>query len=99
MGSFLGIFGAIVLIFGLLGLLFLGSPLNFPIVALHLGIGFLVLIFWLFKHGLKGLGEASSAVVGRKALFGFSAGAYLVVFVILLAGVNWIANNNNKRST
>jgi ABC-type uncharacterized transport system involved in gliding motility auxiliary subunit len=97
MKSFWGIFGAIVLIFGLLGLLFLGDPLTFPIVGLHLGLGFVALVYWFFKSGMQGLGEASSAVVGRKARFGFSAGVYLLVFVALLSAVNWLANANNKR--
>lgn len=97
MSSFAGILGVIVFIFGLLGLFFLGNPVVFPIVGVHLAAGALAVLYWLFKFGLKGLGEASSAVVGRKAKFGYSAGFYLIIFVALLSAVNWIAYKNNKR--
>ncbi len=97
MRSFIGIFGAIVFIFGLLGLLFMGSPTTFPIVGLHLVVGVLAVLFWLFNSGLQGLGDASSAMLGRKARFGYSAGIYILILVALLGAFNWIVYKNNRR--
>lgn len=98
MKSFLGILGAVLFGFGLVGFFFIGEgAFSFPIVTAHLIFGLGLILLWFFTAGIKNLGNASGAMVGRTARFGYSAVLYASLFSGLIVAINWIAKQNNHR--
>jgi ABC-type uncharacterized transport system involved in gliding motility auxiliary subunit len=96
--SFLGLFGLILLAFGLFArLLGLGGDQAFGpddlLVWLHLGVGTLLLVGYL-TFGLENL----RVLVGQRSTrYGASAAVYSLLFVALIAGANYLGHRHHKR--
>lgn len=84
---FFGIAGAVVLVFALISDALVVYDL-FNFFWIHLSIGALLILFFLFRGGLSLL---SSAAVKRKALFSLGMTTYSSLFVGVLILVNFIA--------
>jgi hypothetical protein len=94
---FCGVVGVVVLLFGVLGTLLLGSTGAHFLVITHLVLGGALLAVWFFTSGLKNVGQAGAVISGRTARFGYNVAAYTTVFVGLLVVINLFAKWNNKR--
>ena len=96
--SLLGLFGLILLAFGLFArLLGLGGDQAFGpddlLVWLHLGVGTLLLVGYL-TFGLENL----RVLVGQRSTrYGASAAVYSLLFVALIAGANYLGHRHHKR--
>jgi ABC-type uncharacterized transport system involved in gliding motility auxiliary subunit len=97
--SFLGLLGLILLAFGLVARLMLGLGLDPTsvwddvIVWFHLGVGVLLLI----AYGTFGLESLRGLVGQRSTRYGASAAVYTLLFIALIAGVNYIGNRRHHR--
>lgn len=94
---FFGYIGTVLLLFGVLGAVIVGSFLEQPLIVLHLVLGALCLVAWAVTSGLSGLSHARAAISGRTARFGYNAFFYTAVFVGLLVVANIYAATNDKR--
>lgn len=97
---FSGILGIVLLIFGILGGLVLGFGTRSSVqllMLLHIVVGIVAIIIWVFAVGLKSVKETEQAIKGRSARFGANLALYAVVFVGLLVALNWLANRHDKR--
>ena len=93
---FSGILALIFLGFGILGGLVLGSFTQ-VMISVHLILGVLCLVVWMFAGGLKNVTGVGSAMTGRRARFSYNLVLYSVVFIGLLICANWFANKYDKR--
>jgi ABC-type uncharacterized transport system involved in gliding motility auxiliary subunit len=97
--SLLGLLGLIVLGFGLIARLFLGlgaDPqfgVDDILVWLHLGVGTLVILAYL-AFGFEGL---RTALGQRSTRYGASAALYSLLFVALIAGINYVGYRRHHR--
>jgi ABC-type uncharacterized transport system involved in gliding motility auxiliary subunit len=97
--SFLGLLGLILLGFGLVARLMLGlgldPDLGFDdlIVWFHLGVGLLLLV----GYATFGLESLRGLVGQRSTRYGASAAVYTLLFIALVAGVNYIGHRRHHR--
>ena len=94
---FSGYIGAVLLLFGILGGLILGSFTAQPLIVLQLILGIVFLVMWGVTSGLQGLSKASGVLSGRGARFGYNAALYTVVFAGLLVIANVFVAQNDMR--
>lgn len=97
---FFSVLGVVVLLFGVLGGLFVGwgfSSLIEAVMTVHLLGGLLLLSIWFITIGMQNVGEASAVLKGRTVRFGANAVSYTAVFVGLLVVVNWMATRHDHR--
>jgi ABC-type uncharacterized transport system involved in gliding motility auxiliary subunit len=94
--GFWGILGAVMVLFGVIGGLLLGS-FRQPLLIMHLVLGTVFLLSWIFAAGLKNVADARSMIRGRTARFGANAILYSLVFVGFLIVANWFANRYDRR--
>ena len=94
---FFGYVGTVLLLFGVLGAVIVGSFLEQPLIVLHLVLGTLCLLAWGVTSGLANISEASAVISGRRARFGYNAALYTAVFLGLLIVVNVYVSINDKR--
>jgi ABC-type uncharacterized transport system involved in gliding motility auxiliary subunit len=94
--GFWGILGAVLVLFGFIGGLLLGS-FREPFLLIHLFVGGLLLVWWCLASGFKAVSDAQSIIRGRTARFGANAVLYTIVAVGLLVVANWFANRYDMR--
>lgn len=94
---FCGYFGAVLVLFGLLGTVVVGSFVEQPFLVLHLVVGILCLVVWGLTSGLASISKATSVMSGRTARYGFHALLYSLVAGGLLVVANIYAVMNEKR--
>ncbi len=94
---FCGYIGSILILFGVVGGVIVGSFIEQPLLFLHLLLGVLCVGAWVVTSGVKSLTEARQVVTGRTARFGFNAALYTLVFVGLLVVANIFVILNEKR--
>ena len=94
---FSGYLGGVLLGFGVLGALIVGSFTAQPLVVLQLLLGVLFLLMWGVTSGLYSFQKASQAIAGRSARFGYNVVLYTAVFGGLLVVANIFASKNEKR--
>lgn len=94
---FCGYIGSILILFGILGGVIVGSFIEQPLLFMHLLVGALCIGAWVVTSGVKSLTQARQVVTGRTARFGFNAVLYTVVFVGLLVVANIFCILNEKR--
>ncbi len=94
---FFGYIGTVLLLFGVLGAVIVGSFLEQPLIVLHLILGTLCLVAWGVTSGLSSFSRASAAISGRTARFGYNAALYTAVFVGLIVVANIYAAMNDQR--
>lgn len=94
---FCGYIGLILILFGIVGGVIVGSFIEQPLLFLHLLVGVLCIGAWVVTSGVKSLTEARQVVTGRTARFGFNAALYTLVFVGLLVVANIFVILNEKR--
>lgn len=94
---FSGYVGAVLLSFGVLGGLIVGSFTAQPLIVLQLVLGLVFLILWTVTSGLQSLSKASGVLTGRGARFGYNAALYTIVFVGLLVVANVLVAQNDRR--
>jgi ABC-type uncharacterized transport system involved in gliding motility auxiliary subunit len=97
--GFLGVFGLLVLLFGVGGFFVFGVT-GVPVflstlVVAHLVLGVVLLALWLMSRDWKG-GLADSSV-GRGARFGANVLLYSVVFLGLVGIANFLVHRHNQR--
>jgi len=89
--SLFGLWGLVLLAFGLVAYAF--TPAASFYVLLHLGLGFLLIVLWLTASR-----ESLTTVLGeRSTKYGANAVVYSLVFLALVAVVNWLAARHNHR--
>lgn len=93
--GFVGVTGLVLTLAGVVAA-FLSSFYN-PLVIGHLTLGIIFLAVWVVSSGFKSLGDPGQIVKGRGFRFSMNAGAYVLIFVGLLAVVNWFAYRNDRR--
>lgn len=97
--SFLGLLGLILLGFGLVARLMLGLGLDPElgwddlIVWFHLGVGFLLLV----GYATFGLDSLRGLVGQRSTRYGAGAALYTALFVLLIAGINYLGHRHHHR--
>lgn len=94
---FSGYLGGVLLGFGILGALIVGSFTAQPLVVLQLLLGVLFLLMWGVTSGLYSFQKASQVIAGRSARFGYNVVLYSAVFGGLLVVANIFAFKNEKR--
>ncbi|MEY4668879.1 MAG: hypothetical protein RL518_1578 [Pseudomonadota bacterium] len=94
---FSGYIGSVLLAFGVLGSLIVGSFTSQPLVVLQLILGGLFLILWIVTSGVSSLSKATQVIAGRSARFGYNAVLYTVVFIGLVVVANVFVIQNNQR--
>lgn len=94
---FCGYLGAVLVVFGLLGTVVVGSFVEQPLLVLHLVVGILCLVVWGLTSGLASISKATSVMSGRTARFGFHALMYSLVAGGLLVVANIFVAMNEKR--
>ena len=94
---FFGYIGTVLLLFGVLGAVIVGSFLEQPLIVLHLILGSVCLVAWVVTSGLSSFSKATAVIAGRKARFGYNVALYTIVFVGLLVVANIYAAMNDKR--
>jgi len=85
---FLGICGLVVFLFGVLGGFFIGHGHFIMLIHMIVGIGLLAL--WFALYGSKNIAATPQMMKGREARFGFNVVLYTLVFVGILAAVNFL---------
>jgi ABC-type uncharacterized transport system involved in gliding motility auxiliary subunit len=94
---FSGIFGLVLFLFGIGGMLITpGGYYEFFLVA-HVAIGIGLILFWIAAIGLKNLDSAGSIIKGRTTRFGANALLYGLIVAGIFVSINWIAKKNDKR--
>ncbi len=94
---FSGYIGSVLLAFGVMGSLIVGSFTSQPLVVVQLILGALFLIIWVITSGVSSLSKATQVIAGRSARFGYNAVLYTGVFVGLVVVANIFVIQNNKR--
>jgi ABC-type uncharacterized transport system involved in gliding motility auxiliary subunit len=94
---FSGYFGAVVLLFGIIGGWIAGSYLEHPLLMLHIVLGALCLLAWAVTSGLHNLSRAGQVLSGRNARFGYNVVLYTAVFAGLVIVANVFVSMNDKR--
>ncbi len=94
---FSGYIGSVLLSFGVLGALIVGSFTAQPLIVLQLVLGLLFLIMWIVTSGIQSLSKASGVLTGRGARFGYNAVLYTAVFLGLLVVANVFVAQNDRR--
>jgi ABC-type uncharacterized transport system involved in gliding motility auxiliary subunit len=94
---FSGYIGSVLLAFGVMGSLIVGSFTSQPLVVVQLILGALFLIIWVITSGVSSLSKATQVIAGRSARFGYNAVLYTGVFVGLVVVANVFVIQNNKR--
>ncbi len=89
--SFVGLAGLIIFTFGLLTY-FLVSFDEYYFVAGHLGLGILLLLYFAARGGLQPFGKAA---VRRAAGFSLGMAGYSLIFIALLALINFYVARND----
>jgi len=92
---FAGIVGAVILLFGLVGGIAVGS-FSQILIAAHLGLGAFLIVLWFLISGIKNLGQAGEALSGRASRFSVNLTVYTAIFLGILVSVNWLANQHNR---
>jgi len=94
---FAGYLGAVLLGFGVLGAVIVGSFVSQPLLLLHVVVGSLLIVAWALTSGLANLGNARNVMTGRAARFGAHAVTYSAVALGLLVVANIFVFLNEKR--
>ncbi len=94
---FCGYVGAVLVIFGVLGGVVVGSFIEQPVLLAHLVLGIICLVLWGVTSGLTGLSKARQVVSGRTARFGANALLYTVVATGLVVVANVYISLHNMR--
>lgn len=94
---FSGVFGLVLIAFGLFGAMIMGSFAQ-PLMLVHLLVGIAALFVWAVQGGLSHFGETRAVLMGRSARFGANALFATVVFAGLLVVANWFAHRYDKRA-
>jgi ABC-type uncharacterized transport system involved in gliding motility auxiliary subunit len=89
--SLLGIVGLLLLFFGGVSVFVTGRLEAYAL--LHLGIGFVLLVYFLFRS-FRDLGALLSA---RSTRYGTNMVVYSLLFIALLVAVNWFGARHNER--
>ena len=92
---FFGILGLVLLTFGLIGGIVVGSFTQWLIV-LHL-LGGLGLIVTSLVASPNSWGSARSVMIGRRARLGYFFSVYSLVFLALLVTANWLVKKYDRR--
>jgi ABC-type uncharacterized transport system involved in gliding motility auxiliary subunit len=93
---FAGILGIVLFLFGVSGGLVLGSFTQ-PLMLAHLLLGGVLLLVWFFAVGVRSASQAGAVIRGRQVRFGANALFYGLVFVGVLAVLNWYAHRHDRR--
>lgn len=89
--SLFGLWGLVLLAFGLVAYAF--TPAASFYVLIHVGLGFLLLVLWLTASR-----ESLTTVLGeRSTKYGVNAVAYSLIFLAVVVVVNWLAARHNHR--
>jgi gliding motility-associatede transport system auxiliary component len=91
LSSLIGLVGLILLVFGGLALFLTGAPSLYVLV--HLGLGLALVLYFLVAR-FQDLGQLLSA---RSTKYGANMVVYSVLFVTLLAALNWLGTRYNRR--
>lgn len=94
---FCGYFGAVLVVFGVVGAVLVGSFVSQPLLLLHLIVGILCLVVWGLTSGMTSFRKATSVMSGRTARFGAHALVYSLIAAGLLVVANIIVSMNEKR--
>lgn len=94
---FSGYIGGVLLAFGVLGALIVGSFTAQPLVVAQFILGAIFLVLWAITSGVQSLSKASQVITGRTARFGYNALFYSVVFVGLVTVANIFVLQNDRR--
>jgi len=94
---FSGYVGSVLLAFGILGALIVGSFTANILIVLQLVLGVLFLALWAVTWGVQGVSKASQVLTGRGARFGYNAILYSLVFAGLLVVANIFVARNDRR--
>lgn len=94
---FSGYIGSVLVAFGVLGSLIVGSFTSQPLVVFQLIVGALFLVIWVVTSGVSSVSKASQVIAGRSARFGYNAVLYTAVFVGLVVVANIFVLQNNER--
>lgn len=94
---FCGYLGAVLVLFGVLGGVLVGSFVEQPLLVLHLVVGILCLVAWGLTSGLATFSKATTMVTGRTARYGFHAAVYSLIAAGLLVVANVFVSMNEKR--
>lgn len=94
---FSGYIGSVLVAFGVLGSLIVGSFTSQPLVVFQLIVGALFLVIWVVTSGVSSVSKASQVIAGRSARFGYNAVLYTTVFVGLVVVANIFVLQNNER--
>ena len=99
--KFSGIIGAVIFLFGVLGVLLGLTPsrtlLGDPLLLLHFIAGIVLVIYWFIASGFKNIGATGEVVKGRNTRYGANALIYTAVMLGILTCVNYLAHKRNKR--
>jgi ABC-type uncharacterized transport system involved in gliding motility auxiliary subunit len=94
---FCGYVGAVLVCFGVLGGVVVGSFTEQPLLVVHLIVGVICLLLWGVTSGFAGLSKAKQVVSGRTARFGANALLYTIVAAGLVVLVNVYVSLHDKR--
>lgn len=94
---FCGYVGSVLIAFGILGAVVVGSFVQQPLLLVHLILGVLCVVFWGVTSGLGSLSKARQVLAGRTARFGYNALLYSIVAAGLLIVANMYISFNEKR--
>ena len=94
---FSGYIGSVLIAFGILGALIIGSFTAEPLVVAQFILGGIFLVLWGITSGLQGITSASQVIAGRGARFGYNVAIYTIVFVGLVVVANIFVLQNNQR--
>lgn len=94
---FCGYIGAVLIAFGILGGIVVGSFVEQPLLVIHIILGVLCLVLWGVTSGLASVASARKALVGRTARFGYNALVYTVVVGGLIVVANVFVSLNERR--
>lgn len=96
MVRFLGIFGLVLLGFGIVSGFIIGS-FTLDLVIGHLILGAVSLALWGALVGVKNIGTARQVISGRTTRYGVNAILYTAVFLGVVGSINWIVQRHNPR--
>lgn len=94
---FCGYVGSVLILFGVLGAVVVGSFVQQPLLLVHLVVGLLCVTLWGVTSGLGSVSKARQVLAGRTARFGYNALLYSIVAAGLLIVVNMYISLNEKR--
>ena len=94
---FSGYIGGVLIAFGILGALIIGSFTAQPLVVAQFILGGIFLVLWAITSGIQGVSSASQIITGRGARFGYNVVLYTLVFIGLVVVANIFVLQNNQR--